>query len=152
MKAMTFETLVEKIAKERKHLGRRSLNPMKKRCVLHRNDTNQKNNLQRMKIEVEVEVEDKEDSTEEGGDYLIKERNNVIDVEKLVILPVIIELLGIKLLTRKNKYKIKEMIKVTLLNMHIMLLHIVIWEMKKLSVLRFHGMTFGYWILEPHVI
>ena len=33
------------------------------------------------------------------GEDLIKERNNVIDVEKLVILPVIVELLGIKLLT-----------------------------------------------------
>ena len=50
-----------------------------------------------MKIEAEVEVEDKEDSIEEGGKDLIKERNNVIDVEKLVILRVIIELLGIKL-------------------------------------------------------
>ena len=79
-----------------------------------------------MKIEAEVEVEDKEDSTEEGREDLIKERNNVIDVEKLVILPVIVELLGIKLLTRKSKQKIKEMIKVTLLNLHIMLLHIVI--------------------------
>ena len=99
---------------------------MKKLCVLHRKDTNQKKNLQRIKIEAEVEVEDKEDSIEEGGEYLIKERNNVIDVEKLVILPIIVELLGIKLLTRKSKYKIKEMIKVTLLNLHIMLLHIVI--------------------------
>ena len=79
-----------------------------------------------MKIEAEVEVEDKEDSTEEGGEDLIKEKNNVIDVEKLVILPVIVELLGIKLLTRKSKYKIKEMIKVTLPNLHIMLLHIAI--------------------------
>ena len=79
-----------------------------------------------MKIEAEVKVEDKEDGTEEGGEDLIKERNNVIDVEKLVILPVIVELLRIKSLTRKSKYKIKEMIKVTLLNMHIMLLHIVI--------------------------
>ena len=79
-----------------------------------------------MKIEAEVEVEDKEDSIEEGGEDLIKERNNVIDVEKLVILPVIVELLGIKLLTRKSKYKIKEMIKVTLPNLHIMLLHIAI--------------------------
>ena len=99
---------------------------MKKLCVLHRKDTNKKKNLPRMKIEVEVEVEDKEDNTEEGGEYLIKERNNVIDVVKLVILLVIVELLGIKLLTRKSKYKIKEMIKVTLLNLHIMLLHIVI--------------------------
>ena len=74
-----------------------------------------------MKIEVEVEVEDKEDSTEEGGEDLIKEENNVIDVEKLVILPLIVELLGIKLLTRKSKYKIKEMIKVTLLNLHIVI-------------------------------
>ena len=40
---------------------------MKKLCVLHRKDTNQKNNLQRMKIEAGVEVEDKEDNTEEGG-------------------------------------------------------------------------------------
>ena len=40
---------------------------MKKRCVLDGKDTNQKNNLQRMKIEAEVKVEDKEDSTEEGG-------------------------------------------------------------------------------------
>ena len=99
---------------------------MKKICVLHRKDTNQKKNLQRLKIEAEVEIEDKDDSTEEGGEDLIKERNNVIDVEKLVILPVIVELLGIKLLTRKRKYKIKEMIKVTLLNLHITLLHIVI--------------------------
>ena len=96
---------------------------MKKLCVLHRNDTNQKKNLQRMKIEAEVEVEDKEDSTKEGGGDLIKERNNVIDVEKLVI---------------------KEMIKVTLLNLHIMLLHIVILELKKSLVLCFLGMTFGY--------
>ena len=43
-----------------------------------------------MKIEAEVEVEDKEDSTEEGGGDLIKERNNVLDVEKLVILSVIV--------------------------------------------------------------
>ena len=70
-----------------------------------------------MKIEVEVEVEDKEDNTKEGGEDLIKERNNVIDVEKLVILLVIVELLGIKLLTRKSKYKIK----VTLLNLHIVI-------------------------------
>ena len=95
---------------------------MKKISVLHRKDTNQKKNLQRMKIEAEVKVEDKEVSTEEGGEGLIKERNNVIDVEKLVILRVIVELLGIKLLTRKRKYKIK----VTLLNLYIMLLHIVI--------------------------
>ena len=94
---------------------------MKKLCVLHRNDTNQKKNLQRMKIKAEVEVEDKEGNTEEGGVDLIKERNNVINVEKLVILPVIVELLGIKLLTRKSKYKIKEMIKVTLLNLHIVI-------------------------------
>ena len=40
---------------------------MKKPCVLHKKDTNQKKNLQMMKIEAEVEVEDKEDSTEEGG-------------------------------------------------------------------------------------
>ena len=40
---------------------------MKKLCVLHKKDTNQKNNLQRMKIEAKVEVEDKEGSTEEGG-------------------------------------------------------------------------------------
>ena len=40
---------------------------MKKLCVLHRKDTNQKKNLQRMKIEAEVEVEDKEEKTEEGG-------------------------------------------------------------------------------------
>ena len=77
-------------------------------------------------MKIEAEVEDKEDSIEEGGEDLIKERNNVIDVEKLVILPVIVELLGIKLLTRKSKYKIKEMIKVTLPNLHIMLLHIAI--------------------------
>ena len=99
---------------------------MKKLCVLHKKNTNQKNNFQRMKIEAEVEVEEKEESTEEGREDLIKERNNVIDVEKLVILPAIIELLGRKLLTRKSKYKIKEMINVTLLNMHIILLHIVI--------------------------
>ena len=42
---------------------------MKKLCVLHRKDTNQKKNLQRMKIEAEVEVEEKEDSTEEGGRF-----------------------------------------------------------------------------------
>ena len=102
MKAMTFEKLFEKIAeRERKHLGR-SLIPMKKFCVLHRKDTNQKNNLQRMKIEAEVKVEDKD--TEEGGaGDLIKERNKVIDVEKQVILPVIVELHGRKLLTRKKK-------------------------------------------------
>ena len=99
---------------------------MKKICVLHRKDTNQKNNLQRMKIEAEVEVEDKEDNTEEGGEDLIKERNNAIDVEKLVILLVIVELHGIKLLTKRRKYKIKEIIKVTLMNLHIMLFHIVI--------------------------
>ena len=40
---------------------------MKKLCVLHRKDTNQKKNLQRMKIEAEVEVKEKEDSMEEGG-------------------------------------------------------------------------------------
>ena len=67
---------------------------MKKLCVLHRKDTNQKKNLQMMKIEAEVKVEDKEDSTEEVGEDLIKERNNVIDVEKLFILLVIVELHG----------------------------------------------------------
>ena len=55
------------------------------------------------------------------GEYLIKERNNVIDVEKLVILPVIVELLERKLLTRKRKHMIKIMIKVTLLNLHIVI-------------------------------
>ena len=120
---------------------------MKKVCVLHRKDTIQKKNLQRMKIEAEVEVED---STEKGGEYLIKERNNVIDVEKLVILPVIVEHIGRKLLTRKRKYKIK----VTLLNMHIMLLHIVILELKKLLVLHFLGMNLvtRYWSHMPYDI
>ena len=78
------------------------------------------------------------------GEDLIKERNYVINVEKIVILLVIIESLGRKLLTRKRKCKIKETINVTLLNLHIMLLHIVILELKKLLVLRFLGMTFGY--------
>ena len=40
---------------------------MKKLCVLHRKDTNKKNNLQRMKIEAEVKVEGKKDGTEGGG-------------------------------------------------------------------------------------
>ena len=40
---------------------------MKKLCFLDRKDTNQKKNLQKNKIEAEVEVEEKEDSTEEGG-------------------------------------------------------------------------------------
>ena len=47
-------------------------------------------------------------------------------VEKLVILLVIVEFLRRKLLKGKRKYKIKEMIKVTLMNLHIMSLHIVI--------------------------
>ena len=76
---------------------------MKKLCVLHKKDTNQKKNLQMMKIEVEVEVEDREDSTEEGGEDLIKERNNVIDGEKLVIISDIVEHLGRTMLTRKRK-------------------------------------------------
>ena len=97
-----------------------------------------------MKIETKAKVEDREDTTEEGGGHIIKERNNVIDVANLVILPIIVELSGRKLLTRKSKYKIKETIKVTLMNLHIMLLHIVILELKKLLVLHFLGMTFGY--------
>ena len=67
IKTMTLKNLLTNLQGERNHLGRRSLIPMKKLCVLHRKDTNQKKNLQRMKIEAEVEVEDKEDSIEEGG-------------------------------------------------------------------------------------
>ena len=61
-----------------------------------------------------------------GGGIYNQDMNNVRDLEKMVILPIIVEILGIKLLTRKSKYKIKGMIKGTLLNLHIMLLHIVI--------------------------
>ena len=58
---------------------------MKKLCVLHKDDTKEKNNLKRMKIESEVKVEDKQDNIEERGEYLFKERNNVIDVENMFI-------------------------------------------------------------------
>ena len=127
MKAMTFEKIVEKIAKREKEFGKKKSNPNKETLYLAQKG---------YKSEEEF-AKDENRSIGRGrgqrGQYrgrwvedLIKERNNVIDVEKLVILPVMVELLGIKLLTRKSKYKITEMIKVTLLNLHIMLLHIVI--------------------------
>ena len=88
------------------------------------------------------------------GEDLIKERSNVIDVEKLVILHVIVEFHGRKLLTRKRKYKKKGTIKVILLNLHIMLLHIVILELKNILVLSFLEMTFviKYWSHMPYEI
>ena len=126
MKAMTFEMLIEKIAERDKSFGKKECNPNEETlCLAHKghkpkeefaNDENRSRGWGR----------GQRGQYRGRGEYLIKERNNVIDEEKMVILRVIVELLGIKLLTRKSKYKINEMIKVTLLDLHIMLLHIVI--------------------------
>ena len=67
MKAMNFETLVEKIAEREKASGKKESKPNEETLCLAQKGHKSKKNLQRMKIEVEVEVEDKEDNTEEGG-------------------------------------------------------------------------------------
>jgi hypothetical protein len=73
---------------------------------------------------------------------------SAIDVEKWVILPIIEELLGKIFVTRKRKKKkniSNHQTKVTLLNLHIMLYHIVILELKKFFVLHFFlGKTLGF--------
>jgi len=81
---------------------------------------------------------------------------SAIDVKKWVILPIIEELLGKRFVKRKREQKtniINHQTKVTLLNLHIMLYHIVILALKKFLVLHFFlGKTLGCQILEPHAI
>jgi hypothetical protein len=73
MKAMTFDTLVEKLLKERKLLGRRNRFPLPqlRLCVLHRNSKNLEESLLDLTIVTMVVVGD---HLKAGGVIIIKER------------------------------------------------------------------------------
>ena len=103
MKAMTFEKFVEKIAERDKAFGKES-NPNEETLCLAQKGHKSKEEFAKDENRSRGQGRGERGQYRgRGGRFKIKERNNVIDVEKLVILPVIVELHGRKLLTRKRK-------------------------------------------------
>ena len=98
---MTFEKLVEKIAKRDKAFGKES-NPNEETLCIAQKGHKSKEEFAKDENRNRGRGRGQRGTYRGRGEDLIKERNNVIDVEKLVILPVIVELTRRKMLTRKS--------------------------------------------------
>jgi hypothetical protein len=158
MKAMTFDTLVDKIVEREKAFGKKESfsTPQLRLCVLHRKNRNLEESLLDLTIVTKVMVGD---HLEAGGVIIIKETNNkmidnknifrminnllrAIDVVNWVIPLLIVTLLGKGLVRRKsNNLQTKE----NHLNLATILLHIVILvSIKFLALLLLLGKTLGF--------